>query len=248
MTALSALRSGCGLVKLGAPKTVQPVLATMVTEATSHPLPDVGRKGKLALRGLGEVRQLVDQHDAVVIGPGIGLHRETGELVRRLVSGLGKPVMIDADGLNALVGHADILKGCPSTPVLTPHAGEFKRLFERDVPNDIHERINVVTEIAAEYEIVLVMKGSPTLVATPEKDCYLNPTGNHGMATGGSGDVLSGIIGSFLAQGMDVVDAAVAGVFIHGLAGDFAADNLTPRSLIASDMIDALPDVFGLVE
>jgi NAD(P)H-hydrate epimerase len=248
LTAVSALRTGCGLVRLGCPQATQPVLATKVTEATTIPLPDVGRKGRLALRGLGEIRKLLEDNQAVVIGPGIGTHHETAELVSRIVSKLEKPSIIDADGLNCLAKNMDALKACPSTPILTPHPGEFKRLTGKAVPEDIHERSELVRETAADLDVVLVLKGSPTLVSSPEGNCYLNATGNHGMATGGSGDVLSGIIGSLLVQGLAPLDAARAGVFIHGLAGDFAGDAYTPRAMIAGDMIDMLPRVFELLE
>lgn len=248
LAAESALRSGCGLVKLAAPASVLPVLATLVREATGHPLPDVAKKGVLALRGLGEIRKLAKEHHALMIGPGIGRHHETQELVRRLVSTLDKPTVIDADGLNAFEGHTDLLKDCAAPLVLTPHPGEFNRLTGQKPSEDIHERIDDAVSFAKEFKVVLVLKGSPTLVASPDGLCFVNPTGNNGMATGGSGDVLTGIIGSFLAQGMEPLDAAVAGVFIHGQAGDFAAEDFTPRAVIAGDLLFALSQVFDGLE
>jgi len=248
MTGMSALRSGCGLALVACPASTQPVLAGKLTEVMTHPLPAVARKGVLALRGLGEVRKLSAANDAIVIGPGIGRHHETQELVRRLVSTLQQPAIIDADGLNALAGHTDILTTCQSTLVLTPHPGEFNRLTGETVPEEIEPRIDIARNFARKHEVVLVLKGSPTLIAGPDGDCYLNPTGNNGMATGGSGDVLSGIVGSFLAQQMRPLDAAVAGAYVHGLAGDLAADQLTPRAMIASDIIDCLPQAFEYLE
>lgn len=244
----SAIRSGCGLAKLACPRTVQPVIAQMIPEATSHPLPDVAKKGALALRSLGEIRKLLEESDSLVLGPGLGRHHETLELVRRVVEKLQKPAIIDADGLNALAGHIEILRNCPAPLVLTPHPGEFKRLTGTSIPEDIHERAQVARQFAAENDVVLVLKGSPTLVAGPDGDCWLNPTGNDGMATGGSGDVLSGIIGTFLAQEMRPIDAAVCGVYVHGLAGDLAAETLTPRAMIAGDMIEYLPQVFEVLD
>jgi len=240
LAAESALRSGCGLAKLACPHTTQPILAQKLTEVMTHPLPDVAKKGALALRSLGEIRKLLEEYDALVLGPGLGQHHETFELVRRLVAKLQKPAIIDADGLNALAGHTEVFRDCPAPLVLTPHPGEFKRLAGVDAPEDIYER--------TQLEVVLVLKGSPTLVAGPDGDCWLNPTGNDGMATGGSGDVLSGIIGSFLAQEMRPVDAAVCGVYVHGLAGDLAAEMLTPRAMIAGDMIEYLPQVFEILD
>ncbi|MEW6411753.1 MAG: NAD(P)H-hydrate dehydratase [Candidatus Zixiibacteriota bacterium] len=248
LAAKSALRGGCGLARVGCPRTVLPIIASSVIEATTMPLPDVAKKGALALRGLGEIRQAAVEHDAVIIGPGIGRHRETFELVRRLVVSVERPMIIDADGVNALEGHLDLFHEAGGPIVLTPHPGEFKRLTGIAVPDDIHMRIAVAREFATEYKAVLVLKGSPTIVADEEGICYVNQTGNNGMATGGSGDVLSGLIGSFMAQGLEPLDAALCGVYVHGFAGDIAAWSLTDRALIASDLIDALPDVFELFE
>jgi len=245
LAARSALRAGCGLAKVGTPASVLSIIASAVIEATSVALPDVARKGALALRGLGEIRKIAAEHDALAVGPGIGRHHETSELIRRLVLKLEKPMVIDADGLNAFEGHLDLLAEKPASLVLTPHPGEFKRLSGMVVPDDIHERIAVARGFAEEHGVVLVLKGSPTIVSAPSGASYLNPTGNDGMATGGTGDVLTGLIGSFLAQGMNPVEAAVAGVYIHGLAGDSAAEELTARAVIAGDLVSALPDVFA---
>jgi hydroxyethylthiazole kinase-like uncharacterized protein yjeF len=250
MAAKSALRCGCGLVKVGCPRTVLPTIASLAMEATTWPLPEVAKKGALALRSLGEVRKLVEEHDAVIIGPGLGQHHETQELVRRFLSKLDKSAIIDADGLNALARHDNVIRESPSSLVLTPHPGEFTRLTGEKPPpeSEIHDRIKVVVKAAANLNCVMVLKGSPTLVADPSGACYLNPTGNNGMATGGSGDVLSGAIGSFLAQGMSALDASICGVYVHGLAGDFAADNLTVRGMIAGDIMDCLPDALAMME
>lgn len=247
LTAESALRSGCGMTKIGCPKTVQPTIAQSIIESTTIPLPDVAKKGTLALRSLGEVRKIIEDHQAVVIGPGLGRHHETKELVIRLLLGLTKPAIVDADGLNALVGELQVLEDTQAELIITPHPGEFKRLSGVDVPNNIHERIEVARKFAIEHQTILVLKGSPTLVVNYDGKIYLNPTGNNGMATGGSGDVLSGIIGSLLVQGMEPIEAAKCGVYIHGLAGDFAVGEIGERSLIASDMIDFLPDVFSIL-
>ncbi len=249
LASLSAARAGCGLVKLGCPSTTQPVLAIKLTEVMTVPLPDVGKKGAFALRSLGEIRKLLQLHDAVVIGPGIGTHHETKELIRRLVSQLDKPAIIDADGLNAFAGEPDLIanRQTHAPLVLTPHPGEFTRLMDIPVPSDIQSKADLVIQTARRLSAVVVLKGSPTLIGEPSGQCYLNPTGNSGMATGGSGDVLSGIIGSFLAQGMSAIEAAVAGVYFHGMTGDLAADNLTERAMIAGDLIDYFPQAFELL-
>jgi len=250
LAARSAYRSGCGLVKIACPQAVLPIIAGGVVEATSHPLPDVAKKGALALRALGEIRSLAPDHDALAVGPGIGRHRDTFELMRRLIPAAGQPCVVDADALNAFEGHTDLIKkresGSPL--VLTPHPGEFQRLTGESVPADIHDRISLARRIAAEFKCVLVLKGSPALIADPGGTCYLSPTGNDGMGCGGTGDVLTGAIGSLLAQGMSAIDAAVCGVYVHGMAGDFAAADLGRRSMTAPDMLDYLPEAFMLLE
>jgi NAD(P)H-hydrate epimerase len=247
LAAEAANRTGCGLIKLGCPKAVQPVLATKLTEVMTWGMPDVARKGALALRGLGEIRTAVAESDALVIGPGIGTHRETKELLHRLLEKLDKPAIIDADGLNVLAGHDEIIAACPAPLVLTPHPGEFARLSGLPVAADIHGRIAQVQEYARKVDAVIVYKASPSLIGLPDGRVLVNQSGNEGMATGGSGDVLSGMIGSLLAQGLDPATAAMAGVFIHGLAGDLAAERLTPRAMVAGDIIDYLPAAFEML-
>ena len=250
LAAKAAYRGGCGLVKIGCPTAVLPVIASLIVEATSHPLPDVAKKGALATRGLGEIRKLTAEHDAVAIGPGIGRHHETQELIRRFVATLETPAVIDADGLNAFENHAANLgnREADIPLVLTPHPGEFKRLSGESVPSDVHEKIALALKWAKKLNSVLVLKGSPSLVADPDGTCYLNPTGNNGLACGGTGDVLTGAIGSFLAQGLSPIDAAVCGVFIHGLTGDITASDLGDRSMTAADLNDYMPEAFAIVE
>jgi len=244
----SALRSGCGMARIACPVTMLPIIAPMIPEATTIPLPDIAKKGALALRGLGELKRIAKENSAIVLGPGIGRHHETMELVRRFVSTCDRSMVIDADALNAFEGHADSLVQSSPPRVLTPHAGEFKRITGEPVASDLQGRIEQATKWARQLSSVLVLKGSPTLIAGPSGECYLNPTGNNGMATGGSGDVLSGIIGSFMAQGMSPLNAAIAGVYLHGMAGDIAAESLGTRSLIAGDVTSALPDAFLVLE
>ncbi|MEE8575821.1 MAG: NAD(P)H-hydrate epimerase [candidate division Zixibacteria bacterium] len=150
MAGQAAMRSGAGLVKIACPKTVLPIVASKLTEVMTHPLPDVARKGALALRGLGELGKLVEEYDALVIGPGLGQHHETAELVRRLVGKLCKPAVIDADGLNALAGHTDLIADCKSPLVLTPHAGEFYRLTGETLPDDFIEKSELVRQVATD--------------------------------------------------------------------------------------------------
>ena len=250
LASFAAARSGCGLIKLASPASTQPTLATKLTEVMTIPLPEVSRKGVLALRGLGEIRKYAAQHDALVIGPGLGAHHETRELMQRLIPNLPCPAIVDADGLNAFEGAVELLqqRDGASELVLTPHPGEYTRLTGVDVSENIADRIDNLLQTARDLSAVIVLKGSPTLIADPQGACYLNPTGNSGMATGGSGDVLSGMIGSLLAQGLSPLDASLCGVYLHGRAGDLAAEHLTQRSMIASDIIAYLPETFEEIE
>lgn len=248
LAAKAALRSGCGLAKIAAPKTVLPIIATLIPEATGLAMPDVAKKGALALRGLGGIKEAMKEHDALIIGPGIGTNHETKELIIRMILSLEKPAIVDADGLNALVGELSVIEDCPSELILTPHPGEFQRLSGNPIETNLFKRIEQARKFAIEHQTILVLKGSPTIVAHYDGQIWVNSSGNNGMATGGSGDVLSGIIGSLLAQGMEPIEAAICGVYLHGLAGDIAVIELGERSLIASDLIDFLPDAFLMVE
>lgn len=248
MAANAAARSGLGLVTVGCPQSLNPILEMKLTEAMTYPLPDVAKKGSLAKRGLGEIRKKIAENDAAIIGPGIGRHFEARDLIQRLVGSLDKPAIIDADGLNAFEKDRTALTQSHSKFVLTPHPGEFKRLIDDEYPDELSDVYDLVRKYSLKYNSVIVLKGSPTVVVDTDGQLYLSPTGNDGMATGGTGDVLSGIIGSFLAQGLSPLDSAICGVYIHGLSGDLAASEFGTRSLIAGDLIDFLPDTFELVE
>jgi hydroxyethylthiazole kinase-like uncharacterized protein yjeF len=249
LAAISAARSGLGLVTVGCPESLNAILEVKLTEAMTYPLPDVAKKGVLAKRGLGRIRQKLAESNAAVIGPGLGRHHETQELVRRLTASLDRPAIIDADGLNAFEKDRSALEGSHAGLVLTPHPGEFKRLIaEKNIPEDLPAKFDLIRGCAARYDAVIVYKGSPTIVIDTDGQLYLNPVGNDGMATGGTGDVLSGIIGSLLAQGLNPLNSAVCGVYIHGLAGDLAAAEYGRRSMIAGDLIEFLPDAFELLK
>ncbi len=252
----SCLRAGAGMAILGAPNTLNPILESKLTEVMTHPLPDVRKKGVLALRSLGEVRELLKWGDCCAIGPGLGQHFETVELVRRLVGKLGMPAVIDADGLNALAKDSSILKECKAPLILTPHIGELSRLNGVPIPEIAEDRIKHASAFAKEYDCVLVLKGAPTIISEPGGQTYVNPTGNAGMATAGSGDVLTGIIVGLLAQkmmlpsrsrqrGEDIhkimLDSALAGIYIHGLTGDLAREEKGEMGFIAGDMMEKIP-------
>ena len=244
----AAARSGAGLVTVGLPASLNPILEVKLTEVMTCPLPEVKKRGALALRARGEIRRCLADMDAVAIGPGIGRHHETRELVRRLLDDIDVPMVIDADGLFALSGEDTPLVSGHGPMVLTPHPGEFARLTGITPEGNPVDNYALVLEYARKYDTVIVLKGSPTIIGSPEGQVYLNPTGNYGMASGGSGDVLTGIITAFLGQQMSPLEAALCGVYIHGLAGDLAIESINPRSLVAGDLITCLSDAFEMLE
>jgi len=252
LASLSCLRAGAGMAILGTPKTLNPIMETKMTEVMTHPLPDVRKKGALALRGLGEIRELLKWGDCCAIGPGLGQHFETIELVQRLVSKLKMPAVIDADGLNALAKNVSIIKECEAPLILTPHIGELSRLNGVPISEIDKDKIKNASEFAREHNCVLVFKGAPTMISEPGGQTYVNPTGNAGMATAGSGDVLTGIIAGLLAQKLllekerDIreiaLEATLAGVYIHGLTGDLAKEEKGEMGMIAGDIMEKTPD------
>jgi len=244
----SAIRSGVGLCFLGIPSSLNPICEMKLTEVITHPLPEVKKRECLALRGLGEVRKEFAGMNASVIGPGLGTHHETKDLVRRLLKTTKLPVLLDADGLNAFEGHADDLAAVDAELILTPHPGELSRLLSVDTNDIANDRMNFAANSAKIFGCVVLLKGAPTFIADPSGQLYLNPTGNPGMATGGSGDVLSGIAGSLLAQGLAAIDAACLAAYIHGYAADLAADEIGTTSLIPTDIIAYLPEAFLSLE
>ena len=239
----SVLRAGAGLVTVATPQSVYPILAAKVTCCTTHPLPET-ETGTLCYRGLREICALAEAFDVVAIGPGLGRHEGTWRLVRELVAAVEKPMVVDADGLNALSGATISLKQAKGARILTPHPGEMARLLSGITSADIqHARVETAARFAEIYNVVLVLKGNETVVSDGKR-VYTNTTGNPGMATGGAGDVLTGVIAGLTAQGLSPFDAAVLGVHVHGLAGDLAVAALGEVSLMASDVMEALPAAF----
>lgn len=254
LASLSCLRVGAGMAILGLPKTLNDIMETKLTEVMTKPLPDVKKKGALALRGLGEINQLLKWGDCLALGPGLGQHFETIELVRRVVKKTKLPTIVDADGLNALAKDSSILKEIDLPLILTPHIGELQRLIDVPLEEIAKDRIKYAIESAKEFNCILVFKGAPTIVASPKGEAFVNSTGNAGMATAGSGDVLTGIIIGFLAQLLFdekrkdedkmnlMLDSANCGVFIHGLAGDLAKDEKGEMGMIAGDIMEKIPE------
>ena len=200
------------------------------------------------------LKPLIDftrERDAIALGPGIGTHAETGKLIRQLLPRLEQSCVIDADGLNILAGHLLILSSCKRIPILTPHPGEMARLMGKSSAGAInHDRLCIALRFAKTHKVIVVLKGARTIIAAPDGQAAICATGNPGMASAGMGDVLTGVISSFIAQGLMPWDAAQAGVCLHGLAGDMVAQKLGQAGLIASDVIEHLPyalqNVFSL--
>ena len=241
LTAESALRSGAGRVSLGAPASLNDILEVKLSEVMTRPLPEVRKHRCLALRALGELLRLLPRSDCVAVGPGLGRHRETMELVRRLVPRAGRPVVLDADGLNAFAGAAGELRDLEHPLILTPHIGEFARLSKLSKEEILEDPMGRARKFAQECCLTLVLKGAPSVIATSRGQVLVNPSGNAGMATAGSGDVLTGIIAGFLAQGLAPEEAACLGVYIHGCAGDAACDKIGEWGMTAGDIASAIP-------
>ena len=243
MAARAALRTGAGLVYLGVPESVYPVIAAKVEEPVVFPLPATG-EGTLSAAAASEIqRRLVDM-DACLFGPGVGRNADTAELAQLLIRKAECPVLLDADGLNVFSSHVAALRQAVMPVVLTPHEGEFKRLGG-DLSNG---RLEAAKQLARETGTVVVLKGYRTVTASPEGSVYINSTGNPGMAVGGSGDVLSGIMACLLGQGMEPAKAAAAAVWLHGAAGDLCAEVYGRRSMLPTDMIEYLPRVLKALE
>jgi len=243
LAASAALRSGAGLVTVATPVSQQPIVAALVLEAMTEALPETAAR-TLALKAREVVGELAARRDAVALGPGIGLDEETQASARALVQEIPKPMGVDADALSALAGHLDLLRVAPAARCLTPHPGELARMLGVTVEEIQRDRIAAVREFATRHRVHLVLKGAFSVIGDPDGRVVVNPTGNPGMATGGTGDVLTGVLGALLARGLAPGDALQAAVFIHGLAGDLAAERVGEESLVASDVIEALPAAF----
>lgn len=239
----AALRSGAGIVTLGIPESLQDSVATRLTCVMTHPLPETHLK-TLSELGRQDILDFSQRFDVVALGPGLSQCPETKKLVQWLLRHLEKPVVLDADGINALADNPDILNQTKNHVILTPHPGEMARLLgvsTREIQSNRLETSQ--TFINNRNTMTLVLKGHKTIVMNHEK-FYVNETGNPGMATAGSGDVLTGMIASLLGQQYSPFEAAQLGVYLHGLAGDIAAQKIGKISLIATDILDNLPQAF----
>jgi len=241
MAGLSVLRSGAGLATIATAKSVLPMVGAFAPEIMTDALAET-EQGSISR--VAELAEVLLGKDVVAIGPGIGRNEETREFVRSFVADRKVPLVIDADGLNAFDGHIELLSGAKRTLVLTPHPGEMSRLVGIKTAEIQKDRIEVARKFAGEHGCILVLKGHRTLVALADGTVWVNVTGNAGMATGGSGDVLTGMIAGLMAQTDDHAMAVIAAVYLHGLAGDVAREKMGEASMIAGDIIASLPEAF----
>jgi NAD(P)H-hydrate epimerase len=240
MAAMAALRIGAGLVTVAAPRSLSDVLEAKLLEAMVCPVPETEAR-TLSKQALEPLLAFAADKTALAIGPGIGQHPETQALVHNLLVGAKRPMVLDADGLNAVAGHADLLGRASGPLILTPHPGEMARLLGSTSAEIQRDRLGAASRLAREQNVCVVLKGAGTIVAAPDGRLAVNSTGNPGMATAGTGDVLTGMITGLLAQGLAPWEAACAGAFLHGLAGDLVATEQGEAGLIAGDVIRAIP-------
>ena len=233
LAAQASLRSGAGLVFLGVPESIYQIEAVKLNEAIVFSFPD--ENGKLSAAAIPEILERLPKMDAVLIGPGLGQSDGVFQVVKAVLEQAACPVVLDADGINLIAAHKDIVRGRTAPTILTPHAGEFGRLG-----GNPEERTVAAETMARELGCIMLLKGHHTVI-TDGKTTYINPTGNPGMAVGGSGDVLAGIITALLGQGITPLEAAACGAWLHGAAGDICAAEIGQYGMLPTDMLNALP-------
>jgi len=238
--ALSFLKAGGGYARLAAPKSMTPYLATQGSEIVFVPQSETAT-GSISLKNKEALVKSANQMDMVVLGPGISLDDETQELARELSAAIEVPLLIDGDGITALCENPDILKHRKAPTVLTPHPGEMSRITGKSVKDILEDSIPVLQKTAAELNAVVVLKGAHTLIGFPDQKVFINMSGNPGMGTAGSGDVLTGTIAAMHGMGLSVGDAVQKGVFLHGLAGDLAAEDIGEDGITAADILSNIP-------
>lgn len=234
LAAMGALRVGAGLVYLGVPECIYMIEAVKLTEPIVMPLPDA--QGMLSVDAVESVVEMMKDKDVVLIGPGLGKSAGTLAVVKAVLQRFNGPVILDADGINCLSAHKDVLRDRMSPTIMTPHEGEFVRFSGREIEN----RISDAAALACELGVILLLKGHHTVI-TDGKSHYINPTGNPGMAVGGNGDLLAGMIAGLIGQGIEPYLATAAGAYLHGAAGDLCAGELGQCAMLPSDMLDVLP-------
>jgi ADP-dependent NAD(P)H-hydrate dehydratase / NAD(P)H-hydrate epimerase len=244
MAGISVLRAGAGLSTVATPESVLGTVAGFHPELMTEPLPETD-SGTISTSAQDRIEELAKGKSVIAIGPGISRNPQTSELVRSLVAKVQTPIVVDADGLNAFEGRTKELSGKGRTLVITPHPGEMARLAGLSIADVQKDRLGVARKFASEHQLILVLKGHRTLVVQPDGEAWVNTTGNPGMATGGTGDILTGITAGMIAQHTnDAFAAVLSAVHLHGLAGDVMRDRVGEHSLIATDLLHGLPEAF----
>lgn len=243
MAGKAALRCGLGLLKTALPKSIYPIAAGAIFESVFFPLEETP-DGKICKSNIDFLLCEAEKSSAVLIGCGLSVCDDTKTLVNSFIENYTKPLVLDADALNCVAENPDILKKAKAPIIITPHPGEMARLV-RSTPKEVNQnRAEIAADFAKRYGVVTVLKGAGTIIASPDGRVMINRTGNSGMATGGSGDALAGMTGSLSAQGAKPFDAAAAAVYLHGLAGDIAAEKLGRISMLPTDLINEIPQAY----
>lgn len=243
-----ALRTGAGLVTAAFPQSAYPAIAPKLTEPLLLPL-ESNFEGTFAFSAMADINEAAKRANSMLIGCGIGFNKDTTTLVHNIIKDAKKPMIIDADGINALSTNIDILKEAQAPIILTPHPGEMSRLCGRSVADIISNPVAIAHDFAKKYGVTVVLKTSNTVVCSPDSNgIYINTTGNPGLARGGSGDLLAGMTVSLVAQGMPPFNAAVCAVYLHGLAADTVAERTSMRGMLPSDVLNILPELFSKFE
>jgi len=240
LTCLGALRAGTGLVTLGIPKSLNPILEVKLTEAMTLPLPET-KDATFSPKSWEAIESSGLRYNVICLGPGMSTHSAVETLVKKVITADQTPLVIDADGLNILANNLDILRQKKGEVVITPHPGEMSRLTKVPTETVLKSKLDLTRELAQTYQLIVVLKMAHTLIATPDGEIFINSTGNPAMASGGMGDILTGIIGGFIAQGYSAKEASILGVFLHGLAADLWLKNHSEAGLLASEVADYLP-------
>jgi NAD(P)H-hydrate epimerase len=235
------MRAGAGLVTLGIPRTLNPILELKVTEVMTEPLPDFGG-GFLGVDSWAKVKEMLKGKTIVALGPGLSDLDETVRLVHKVIETSAVPLIIDADGLNAIAENPGILNKTEVPVVVTPHPGEMARLMRTTTQNIQHNRVEHAKNFSMQYGVIVVLKGARTIIAEPAGQIYINPTGNPGMASGGMGDVLTGMLAGLASQGLSPLVASQLAVFVHGRIGDLIAQEKAEIGIMATDLIDRIPE------